>query len=225
MAKHIFALLLILQATPVKADFWGGDLIYLAKIFQNSIYQLEQLRSITSAGQEATDILRKANHGVHEALYLKNNIDQVLKSGTFSNIRDIKEMIGNVKKLYGQIPKTSESLLQKKTDLTVAESLHLHNQAFKYAKTTDKKASKMKHYAHRASQSGATKTLLEGQAVMIQTLNQILRTNAALLKIQTQGLALKNKDAKNQARQFQVQYKQLGGAFKNLKPNYSLHSL
>ncbi len=225
MAKYIFALLFLLQATQARADFWGGDLIYLARIFQNSIYQLEQLRSITNAGKETTNILREANRGVNQALYLQQTINHNLKAGTFSDISNMKEMILTVKNLYGSIPKTSQSKLQKKTDLTVAESFKLHNEAFKYAKAVDKEASKMKRYAHRASQAGATKTLLEGQAVMIHTLNQILRTNAALLKIQTQGLALKNKDAKNQARQFQVQYKQLGNAFKKLKPNYSLHSL
>lgn len=107
MTKHIFVLLLILQATPARADFWGGDLIYLARIFQNSIYQLERLRSITNAGKETTDILREANHGIHEAIYLKDTINRTLKAGAFSDIRNMKEMILTVKNLCGSIPKTS----------------------------------------------------------------------------------------------------------------------
>ena len=122
MAKYIFALLLMLQAIPAKADFWGGDLIYLSQILQKSILQLEQLKNITNAGKEAADILREANRGVNQALYLQQTINRTLKAGTFSDIKNMKEMLHTVKTLYGRIPKTSQSKLHKKTDLTVAES-------------------------------------------------------------------------------------------------------
>ena len=221
--KHLIAFLCVLLAKPASA-FWGGDLIYLSKILQQSIYQLEQLRKITGTNEETLRLLRDTNRGLHEAMYVEDTINRTLKAGTFSKLRNLNESIHAVQSLYGRIPKTSEAKLQKKTDLTVAESLHLHNEAFKYAKRIDHEAQKMKHYAHRASQVGATKTLLEGQAVMIHTLNQILRTNAALLKIQTQKLALENKVNKRHSKQFQVQYSELGRAFKNLTPNYELTS-
>lgn len=222
MKKYFFMLFLGLSfIKPVQA-FWGGDLIYLSQILQQSIYQLEQLRQITGTGEESLKILRNANRGLNEAMYMKESVNRLKNPGSFSDLRNINEAIYTVKNLYGRIPKTSEAKLQKKTDLTVAESLHHHNEAFKYAKETDGEALRMKNYAHRASQAGATKTLLEGQALMIHTLNQILRTNASLLKIQTQRLALQNKTSKNHSRQFQVQYSELGEAFKNLDPNYTL---
>ncbi len=224
MKIKIFTLLLCLISAIPSHAFWGGDLIYLSKILQQSIYQLKQLQKITGANEETLKLLRDTNRGLHEAMYVGDTINRTLKAGTFSKLKNLNESIQAVKNLYGRIPKTSEATLQKKTDLSIAESLNHHNNVYRYAKQTDELAKQMKHYAHRASQAGATKTILESQAIMIHTLNQILRTNATLLKIQTQELALKNKANKNHSRQFQVQYSELGNAFKNLKPNYNLTS-
>ena len=221
--KLLFLLTFLFYLKPAFA-FWGGDLIYLSQILQKSILQLEQLNKITGVNKDTLKLLKETNRGLHEAMYVEDTVNRTLKAGTFSKLRNLNESIHAVKNLYGRIPKTSEASLQKKTDLSIAESLHLHNEAFRYANRIDNEAQKMKHYAHRASQAGATKTILESQAVMIHTLNQILRTNAALLKIQTQQLALKNKNNKNHSRQFQVQYSELSSAFKNLKPNYQLTS-
>ena len=223
MKKYLITFLLQFYISPAFA-FWGGDLIYLSKILQQSIYQLEQLQKITGTNKETLKILKDTNRGLHEAMYVGDTINRTLKAGTFSKLRNVNESIHAVQRLYGRIPKTSEAEIQKKTDLTIAESLHLHSEAFRYATRTDREAQKMKLYAHRASQAGATKTILESQAVMIHILNQILRTNATLLKIQTQRLALKNKSDKLHSRQFQVQYSELGEAFKNLSSNYTLTS-
>ncbi len=219
--KKITFILLYLLSTPT-FSWWGGDLVYLSKILQQSIYQLEQLRQITGVGEETLNILRETNRGVHEAIYIKDSINRTLKAGTFSKLKNLNETINTVKNLYGRIPKTSQSELQKKNDLTVAENFQHHNEVYKYAKNTDEIAQRIKHYSHKASYVGATKTLLEGQAVIIHTLNQILRTNASLLKIQSQMLALYNKNQKINSRQFQVQYSELGNAFKNLNYNYNL---
>ena len=224
MKKQFFIIFLCLFSTKTTFAFWGGDLIYLSQILQKSILQLKQLNNITGVNKDTLKLLKDTNRGLHEAMYVGESINRTLKAGTFSKLRNLNETIHTVKSLYGRIPKTSEADLQKKTDLSIAESLHLHNEVFRYAKRIDNEAQKMKHYAHRASQAGATKTILESQAVMIHTLNQILRTNAALLKIQTQQLALKNKSNKNHSRQFQIQYTELGSAFKNLKSNYNLTS-
>ncbi len=222
MKKTTF-ILLYLFSTPT-FSWWGGDLIYLSKILQQSISQLTQLQKITGTNKETLKLLQNTNRGLHQAMYVEDTINKTLKAGTFFKLKNLNESIDAVKNLYGRIPKTSESELQKKTDLTVAESFHLHNEAFRYANKTDVQAQKIKHYAHRASKTGATKTLLEGQAVMIHVLNQILRTNASLLKIQTQRLAFHNKENKLNSRQFQVQYSELSHAFDNLKYSYNLNS-
>ena len=104
----------------------GGDLIYLSKILQQSIYQLEQLRKITGTNEETLRLLRDTNRGLHEAMYVGDTVNRTLKAGTFSKLRSLNEKHPRCSKaFYGRIPKTSEAQLQKKTDLTVAESLHL----------------------------------------------------------------------------------------------------
>ena len=91
--------------------------------------------------------------------------NRTLKAVTFSKLRNINETIHAVKTLYDRIHKTNGSELQKKSYLTVAESFQFHNEAFKYAREVDSKAKRMKNYAHRASQVGAMKTLLQWQAL------------------------------------------------------------
>ena len=117
--KQLIALLCVLLAKPASA-FWGGDLIYLSKILQQSIHQLEQLRKITGTNEETLRLLRDTNRGLHEAMYVEDTINRTLKAGTFSKLRSLNESIHAVQSLYGRIPKTSEAQLQKKTDLTVA---------------------------------------------------------------------------------------------------------
>ena len=224
MKKKIFIFLLTFIFSSQAIAFWGGDLIYLSQILQKSILQLKQLQKITGTNEETLRILKDTNRGLHEAMYVGESINRTLKAGTFSKLRNLNESIHAVKTLYGRIPKTNEAELQRKTDLTVAESFQFHNEAFKYAEQVDNEARRMKNYAHRSSGAGAMKTLLQGQAVLIHTLNQLLRTNASLLKIQTQRLALINKNQKLHSRQFQVQYSELGEAFKNLSPSYDLAS-
>ncbi len=205
--------------------FWGGDLIYLSKILEQSIYQLEQLRSMTELHKDQLRLLKEVNRGFNDVMFLRDTANQTLKAGTFSDIRNVNEAISVVRRLYGRIPKTWEAPLQKKTDLTVAESLYFQKEAFKYATKIDKEATKIKNYANKVSPTGASKTLVQSQAIMLHTLNQILRTTASLLKIHSQGLALKNKKEKIRSRHFQIQYNELSKAFYNLKPNYTLSSL
>ena len=60
MKKIVFFLVAFLFSITSHA-FWGGDLIYLSKILQQSIYQLEQLRKITGTNEEILRFLRDTN--------------------------------------------------------------------------------------------------------------------------------------------------------------------
>jgi len=216
---------LLTFSLPTRADFWGGDLIYLAQILQQAILQVEQLRSIFRNNRESLDFLQDINKGLRDALRLINTANRTLRPGQLSNLNNVNEMIRELEGIYGRIPLTAEAKMQSTHDISVAESIQLHNDAFKYADEVDPEAERMKQYAEVASPQGAAKAGLQAQGVQIHVLNQILRTNAALLKIQSETLALQNRKEKLQSEQFRLQYGELATSLRDFKPGFDLPSM
>lgn len=230
MNKKAIQLLLVLTllapAVPARADFWGGDLVYLAQILQQAIIQVEQLKRIFGTSKESYEFLQQINEGQRQALRILETMNRTLKPGALSDLKDVDAVIREIESLYGKIPVTAESKTQSVHDLTVAESIQLHNDAFKYADTVDPEAQRIINYAQVASPQGAAKTSLEAQGAMIHVLNQVLRTNAAILKIQSENLAMQNRKSKLQSEAFRVQYDELSnGLGSGGKASFDLPSL
>lgn len=217
--------MLMLPARQARADFWGGDLVFLAQILQQAIIQVEQMRMILGTGKDSLNFMRDLNQGLRDAMRLVNTMNRALKPGHLSDLRNINEVIRELESIYGKIPNTSEAKIQGTHDITVAESIQLHNDAFRYADEVDPEAERMKQYAHVASPQGAAKASLQAQGVQIHVLNQILRTNAALLKVQSETLAMQNRKAKLQSEQFRMQYNELSRSLQDFKPGFDLPSL
>ena len=229
MKKRIVQLLIVLTlltpAAPARADFWGGDLVYLAQILQQAIIQVEQLKRIFGTSKESYEFLQQINEGQRQALRILNTMNRSLKPGNLSDLRDIADVIREVQDIYGKIPMTAEAKAQSTHDLTVAESIQLHNDAFKYADTVDPEAQRIINYAQIASPQGAAKTSLEAQGAMIHVLNQVLRTNAAILKVQSETLAMQNRKSKLQSEAFRTQYDELSNGLAGSKASFDLPSL
>ena len=229
MKKRIVQLLIVLTlltpAAPARADFWGGDLVYLAQILQQAIIQVEQLKRIFGTSKESYEFLQQINEGQRQALRIFNTMNRSLKPGNLSDLRDIADVIREVQDIYGKIPMTAEAKAQSTHDLTVAESIQLHNDAFKYADTVDPEAQRIINYAQIASPQGAAKTSLEAQGAMIHVLNQVLRTNAAILKVQSETLAMQNRKSKLQSEAFRTQYDELSNGLAGSKASFDLPSL
>lgn len=219
------ALALLVQAPQARADFWGGDLVYLAQILQQAIIQVEQLKRIFGTSKESYEFLQQINEGQRQALRILNTMNRVLKPGALSDLKDVEAVIREVESLYGKIPLTAEAKNQSVHDLTVAESIQLHNDAFKYADTVDPEAQRIINYAQIASPQGAAKTSLEAQGAMIHVLNQVLRTNAAILKVQSETLAMQNRKSKLQSEAFRTQYDELSNGLGGSRASFDLPSL
>lgn len=229
MKKKIVQLILLLTllapAAPARADMWGGDLVYLAQILQQAILQVQQLKSILGTSEDSFHFLQEINEGQRQALRILNTMNRSLQPGNLSDLRDIEAVIREVQDIYGQIPATAEAKPQSTHDLTVAESIQLHNDAFKYADTVDPEAQRIINYAQIASPQGAAKTSLEAQGAMIHVLNQVLRTNAAILKVQSETLAMENRKSKLQSEAFRTQYDELSNGLASSKASFDLPSL
>lgn len=212
-------------AKPARADFWGGDLIYLAQILQTAIQQLTQLQNILGNGRDTLNLLRDINRGLREALNVMRTANQTLRPGVLSDLDSLDLVLAKVEELYGRIPNTPEGKMQLMTDRSVAEAINLHNEAFKYADRLDPEAERIKDYAHMVNPAGAAKVTVQSMGMVIHVLNQILRTNAAILKLQSEQLALQNRRGKLDSEQFRMQYEGVSDAFGNLRSNFNLPSI
>lgn len=217
-------MILFFSAIPARADFWGGDLPLLANILVQAIQQVAQLQAILGNGKDSLNFMRDINQGLRDAMRLQATLNRTLKSGNW-NLADVNDILHQMEELYGRIPITAEAKTQSMHDMTVAESIQLHNDAFRYADQVDGEAERMKQYAEQASPQGAAKAGLQAQGVQIHVMNQILRTNAALLKVQSEQLAMQNRKSKLQSEQFRQQYEELGRNLGNAKGGFELSSL
>lgn len=227
LRKIIPPILLVVMAMPLpaRADFWGGDLPLLAQILSESIMEVQNLQMILGSSKDSLNFLHDINNGLRDAMQLMRTMNQTLKPGNLSNFNNVNDLIHELEQIYGRIPSTSEAKLQGTHDLTVAESIDLHNNAFRYADQVDPEAERIKDYASQASPQGAARASLQAQGMQIHVLNQILRTNAALLKVQSENLAMQNRKSKMQSEQFRGQYNDLSRSLVDFTPGFDLPSL
>lgn len=216
---------LCLNTSTARADFFGGDLAFLAQLVANAIQQLYQLKQIFGMGKDTLEFLQEVNEGISDAMGIMKTLNSTLQPGVLSDLSDVNQLLSAIEQLYGKIPITSESKLQSFNDQSVAESIHLHNEAFRYAQKVDPEAERIKDYAKNVSPQGAGKLTAESIGVLIHVMNQVLRTNAALLKVQSEQLALMNRKEKINSEQFKTQYEGMAKAFGSLKPQYKLNGL
>lgn len=198
--------------TPVRADFWGGDIPLLIQIVANTLQQLAQLRQILGNGRDTLGLMRDINEGIREAMGIMRTLNTTIHPGVFSDLKNPEAVLRAIQEIYGVIPKTPEARLQRLNDQSVAEAVTLHNQAFEYAAQIDPEAERIKDYSRGVSPVGAGRLTAQSLGVLIHVTNQVLRTNAAMLKIMSENLALQNRREKVNSQQFNMQYEGLSSA-------------
>ena len=214
-----------LKPTPAYADFFGGDIPLLIQIVANTLQELAQLKSILGTGQDTLNLMKDINRGINDAMNLARTMNIKLTPGILSELQSANEAMAAIEKLYGKIPMTTQANVQQTMDRTAAEGIQLHNDAFRYAAEIDPQAEQIKDYAKIASPAGAEKLTAQSLGVLIHVMNQILRTNAALLKVQSEQLAMQSRKSKLSSEQFKAEYDGLSKAFGEAKPSYPLPSL
>ena len=224
------AMALVLSMTltfspPAGAAFFGGDIVILAQILSNALQQLVQLRAILTSGTDTLGLLRDVNRGIQDAMNMMKTYNTTLDPGILGNLQSVDQVLQSLQSIYGAIPRTPEARMQNFNDQSIAEAITLHNEAFQYAKEIDPEAQRIKDYARNVSPGGAAKLSAQSLGVLIHVTNQVLRTNAAMLKLLAEDLALKNKKEKLNSDHFRVQYEGISQGFSSVKPAYDLPSL
>ena len=213
------------NAKPAFADFWGGDLPLLLQIVTNTANQLIQLRQILGNGKDTLALLEEVNRGIKEAAVLRDTANRTLNAGTMSDLSNVGEILSAVQVQYGRIPNTPMAASQAHTDQSVAEAIYMNNESFKYAAMLDEEADKIKSRAPLTNPQGAQRLTAQSMGVLINVMGQILRTNAQMVKLQGEELAMRNRTDKLSSEQFQRQYGELSQALGQAPAGYDLPSL
>lgn len=215
----------LLIPRPVKADLWGGDLVFLAQILANAIQQLVQLKQILSTGQDTIGLMRDINRGIRDGLSIIQIINPRFNPGLYGNMETADRVLSVINDLYGRIPQTSEYRLQEAQDRSVAESIAMNGTLFRYADQVDEESRRILNHSQAVNPQGAAKLTAQAVAILIGVSTQVLRTNSMMLKMMGETMALSNRKEKLQAAQFKGQYDGLSSALGKLPKETNLKPL
>ena len=216
---------LILPAPKAKADLFGGDVVVLVQILAQAIQQLTQLRQIFSTGQDTLGLMRDINRGIRDGLSIIQIINPKFNPGMYGNLEQADQVLKVIQDLYGRVPETADARLQESQDQSVAESLAMHGNIYRYADQVDSDSQRMLAHAQVVNPQGAGKLQAQSLAVLIGVTTQLLRTNSAMLKLMAENLALSNRREKLNAENFRQQYDGLSSAFSSLPTETKLPTL
>lgn len=213
----IFIAVSLALSSPAKADMFGGDLIYLAQILANAIKQLTELKNMVDNGRDQLDLIREINRGVNDSLQLARTIDPNIDPGIYKDWQNVDDALAKLQSIYGIVTSSPDSKVYSDTDQNVAEAVTLNNDIYKYTKNIDELGEAIKDFSHDVSPGGAQKLTAQTLGVMLQVMNQSLRTQATGLKLQAQTMAVQNKKEKDSTKQYLETANTLRAAMKKEK--------
>lgn len=221
IAILIFATLFPMTAT---ADLFGGDVVVLTQILAQTMQQLIQLKAILGNSQDTLGLLQDINRGIKDGLAVIHIINPGFQPGILGNIDDVGRLRDVLSQIYGVIPHTPEEQMQTTHDQTVAESLSMNSQLYRYADQVDQERDRIIAHSQEVNPQGAAKLQNQAIAVLIGVSTQLLRTNSAMLKIMAENMALQNKREKLSSEQFKTQYDGISQALSSLPADPKLPS-
>lgn len=204
------------------AVFGIGENIALARILFTNVKQLIELKKILNTAGDTFDLIENVNRRIDEALDLLETINKAAEPGVFYKVKAITDLRALISDIYGQIPKNPDQKMHQIHDLTVAESLKMHNNLFDYATQLDQAGEKMKAEAQNASPGRAQKLAAQNQGALLQALAQTQRNQAQIMKILSQKLAIENQREKKRATGEAYKLNILKKGFSHFNDSYEL---
>lgn len=196
-------LLISVSASPsAYADLWGGDVAVLVQILAENIRRYQQLQTMISQAREQKEFLKALNSGIDNLSGLAAAYP-IRDQRILEELKTFQETINKVQSLYGSVPMSKESAIQTLHDRTVAESIKLTNDSKSYAQQQEINAVKIIAESRNASPKGAARINAQTNAAILHTLNQLLKINGQMLKVQSEQFAVNNKHGKDSVRHFQ----------------------
>ncbi|MBX9768803.1 MAG: hypothetical protein K2X47_16130 [Bdellovibrionales bacterium] len=201
----VFAIVLL--TCPNRANsFTDGSgwvqVSYLIKLVEESIRHYYQLQQMIQQGRDAQNYMREINRGLEDSIRLLESLP-IRDENILGQLRTFQRSIAEIERVYGAVPKSSEAPVQKVNDLAIAESLKMVASANDYAEKQETNAIALESRSWDMSPKGAARMQAQASSQILLTLNQILRMNAQLLKMQSAQAANHNREEKQDVLRFQ----------------------
>ena len=194
---------------------------YLVKIYQESLRRYIQLQQMIQQARSHENLIRTINSGLDNAMGVMQVLplkdDQIL-----SQLQQFQDALKKVEELYGMTPKSSDEALHKLHDQTIAESLKLNNVLQEYSLQQEQNATAVFMQSTQASPKGAERMNAQMSAQILHSINQLIKVNGQMLKLQSESLAFNNKRDKDSTSGFNKTSDDFRGSMMKFKPNYSL---
>jgi len=198
----ILSVSIAMKPPQARADLFGGDVAVLIQILAQNIKQLIELQQIVSTGKDNLALLKEINRGINDSLNLIRTISPYVSPGMFSELKKVEDVLQKFGSIYGTIVNSPDALAQKSVDTAVAEAVTMNNAIYEYTAEIDKIGEDIKSFSHDVSPGGAAKLTAQSMGVMLHVMNQQLRAQGTLLKLQAQGLAQSNKKEKDHTAEY-----------------------
>lgn len=209
-----------LSATPAHADMFGGDVAVLLKILAEDYKRYQQLQSVISHAKDQREFLRILNAGIENLSGLLATMP-IKDQKILEDLKTFQQAVNKIEVIYGSVPKSAEAAMQILHDQTVAESIKITNESKIYADQQEQNAVKIIAESRGASPKGAARISAQTSAEILHTLNQLLKINGQMLKLQSEQLAVRNKEDKDSVKHFQRVRADVGASVKNYQANMS----
>lgn len=206
---------------------WGdggagwANYAYLIKIYEENLKRYIQLREMIQQARTHDQYIRSLNEGLTNAMGLAQVLplkdDQVL-----SQLRQFQDALRKIEEIYGIVPKGSDSELHKLHDMTIAESIKLANHLQEYSLQQEQNANAVFYQSTQASPKGAERMNAQMSAQILHSINQLIKVNGQMLKMQSESLAFSNKQDKDSTAGFNRTTNEFKGSMMKFKPSYSL---
>ncbi len=185
--------------SPVRSfAIFGGSyaqIPYLIKILSENYKRYRQLRKMIDDSKENKKFLRALNAGLENSVGLLEALP-VKDERVLADLRTFSKAYRNISKVYGRVPKSKDAMMQVLHDQTVAESIRMVNSFKKYSKKQEENSNALKITSRQASPKGAARMAAEGNALILNSMSQLIRLQSQRLKVESEMLALKNKESK-----------------------------
>lgn len=193
---------------------------YIVKMLYEAYKRYAQLQQMIQQGKEQRDLWRMLNSGIDnlsELIAVLPIKDQKI----LEDLRTFQEATRKIQMLYGPVPVSAESAIQLLHDQTVAESIKLTNDSKTYAEQQEKNAVRIIEETRGASPKGAARISAQTNAEILHALNQLIKLNGQMLKLQSEQLAVRNKEDKDSVRHFQRVRSDVGNSAKTYQADLS----
>jgi hypothetical protein len=200
VAFVVILILILLIPKSAFSDFFGGDLPLLAEIVANTLQELTALKGILQTGSDDLALAQEINRGINDSMNLIQTTFPHIDPGVFKNWQSASSALQGVESLYGEVAASRDAPVQSQTDQSVAEAIALNNEVYDYTAEIDDLGESIKTMSHSVSPGGAAKLTAQSLGVMLNLMNEQLRTQATGLKLQAEELALVNRREKEATR-------------------------